>query len=103
MTRPNPDLAGAIREAIQRKVQALITVSHAVLGPHMRQISDLAIKNQLPSMCEARQYVDAGCVMSYSTDDLEVFRRVAIYVDKILKRAKPGDHRLNNRQNSSWQ
>lgn len=91
VTRPNPDLAGAIREAIQRKVQALITVSHAVLGPHMRQISDLAIKNQLPSMCEARQYVDAGCVMSYSTDDLEVFRRVAIYVDKILKGAKPGD------------
>ena len=91
VTRPNPDLAGAIREAIQRKLQALITVSHAVLGPHMRQISDLAIKNRLPSMCEARQYVDAGCVMSYSTDDLEVFRRVAIYVDKILKGAKPGD------------
>lgn len=91
VTRPNPDLAGAIREAIQRKAQALITVSHAVLGPHMRQISDLAIKNRLPSMCEARQYVDAGCVMSYSTDDLEVFRRVAIYVDKILKGAKPGD------------
>jgi ABC-type uncharacterized transport system substrate-binding protein len=57
----------------------------------MRFISDLALKNRLPVMCEARQYVDAGCVMSYATDDLEVFRRVAIYVDKILKGAKPGD------------
>ena len=62
-----------------------------MLGPRMRQISDLAIKNRLPSVCEARQYVDAGCVMSYATDDLEVFRRVAIYVDKILKGARPGD------------
>ena len=89
--RPNPDLAGAIREAVQKKVQALITVSHAVLGPRMKQISDLAVKNRLPVMCEARQYVDAGCVMSYATDDLEVFRRVAIYVHKILKGTKPGD------------
>jgi putative ABC transport system substrate-binding protein len=91
VSRPNPDLEGALREAVQRRVQALITVSHAVLGPRMKQIADLATKNRLPSMCEARQYVDAGCVMSYATDDLEVFRRVAIYVDKILKGAKPGD------------
>ncbi|HKX51580.1 MAG TPA: ABC transporter substrate-binding protein, partial [Candidatus Binatia bacterium] len=91
VTRPDPDLVGAIQEAVQRKVQALITVSHAVLGPRMKQISDLALKNRLPVMCEAGQYVDAGCVMSYATDDLEVFRRVAIYVDKILKGAKPGD------------
>jgi putative tryptophan/tyrosine transport system substrate-binding protein len=91
VTRPDPDLAGAIREAVQRRVQALITVSHAVLGPRMNQISDLTLRNRLPVMCEARQYVDAGCVMSYATDDLEVFRRVAIYLDKILKGAKPGD------------
>ena len=91
VTRPNPDLENAFQEAVQRRIQALITVSHAVLGPRMKQISDLAVKNQLPVMCEARQYVDAGCVMSYSTDDLEVFRRLASYVDKILKGAKPGN------------
>jgi putative tryptophan/tyrosine transport system substrate-binding protein len=62
-----------------------------VLGSQAKQIADLAIKNRLPSMCEAPQYVNAGCVISYATDDLEVFRRVAIYVDKILKGTKPGD------------
>jgi putative ABC transport system substrate-binding protein len=89
--RPNPDLDGAFQSAVKERVSALITVSNAVLSPHMKKIAALAVKNRLPSMCEAIRYVDAGCLMSYASNDLESFERAAIYVDRILKGAKPAD------------
>ena len=89
--RPNPDLEGAFQTAVKERATALITVSNAVLSPHMKTIADLAAKKRLPSMCEAIRYVDAGCLMSYASDDLESYKRAAIYVDKILKGAKPAD------------
>ena len=49
------------------------------------------MKSRLPAMCEATEYVEAGCLMSYMTSDTEKFRRAAVYVDKILKGAKPAD------------
>jgi putative ABC transport system substrate-binding protein len=57
----------------------------------MKTIAELAAKHRLPSMCEVIRYVDAGCLMSYASDDLESFERAAVYVDKILKGAKPAD------------
>ena len=89
--RPNPDLEGAFQTAVKERVTALITVSNAVLSPHTKTIAELAAKNRLPSMCEAIRYVDAGCLMSYASDDLESYKRAAWYVDKILKGAKPAD------------
>src|SRR5262245_11392409 len=58
---------------------------------HTKAIADLAIKSRLPSMYEASDFVKAGGLVSYSTNDDEVFRRAAVYVDKILKGAKPAD------------
>ncbi|HUC99696.1 MAG TPA: ABC transporter substrate binding protein, partial [Candidatus Polarisedimenticolaceae bacterium] len=58
---------------------------------YTKQIAELAIKNQLPSMYEGRAWVEDGGLMSFSTDDLAIFRRVAMYVDKILKGVKPAD------------
>ena len=49
------------------------------------------MKNRLPSMYERSFYVDAGGLMSYATNDDEIFRRAAVYVDKILKGTKPAD------------
>lgn len=89
--RPDPDIDGSFQGALKAHANALITVSNAVLRPHAKKIADLAIKNRLASICEASQYVVAGCLMSYATDDTDSYRRVAIYVDKILKGAKPGD------------
>ena len=57
----------------------------------VKQITELAIKNRLPSMYESSPYVKAGGLMSYATEDANSYRRAAIYVDKILKGAKPAD------------
>jgi putative tryptophan/tyrosine transport system substrate-binding protein len=88
---PNPDLEGAFREAVKGRVRALITVRTSLLSPYAKRIAELAIKYRLPSMCERSEYVDAGCLMSYSANDADMFRRAAVYVDKILKGAKPAD------------
>jgi putative ABC transport system substrate-binding protein len=88
---PNPDFEGAFQAATKGRVNALITVRAAVLNRYAKQIADLAIKNRLPSMHEQSQYVEAGGLMSYSTNDAESFKRAAVYVDKILKGAKPAD------------
>jgi putative tryptophan/tyrosine transport system substrate-binding protein len=62
-----------------------------MLNRYRKQIADLAIKNRLPSMYEGNTYVAAGGLMSYSANDIETFRRAAVYVDKILKGTKPAD------------
>jgi putative ABC transport system substrate-binding protein len=89
--RPNPDLEGAFQAAAKGDSRAVITITTPLLFRNSKQIADLAIKNRLPSMYEGRTWVEAGGLMSYSANDLEVFRRVATYVDKILKGAKPAD------------
>ena len=64
-------------------------------GPLMRanekRIADFALKSRLPSVYGSRAYVDAGGLMSYGADLADSYRRVAYYVDRILKGAKPAD------------
>src|SRR5215831_3396021 len=88
---PNPDFEGAFQAAAKGRVSALVTVRTPLLIGYRKQIADLAIKNQLPSMSEGSDYVEAGGLMSYTADDAESFRRAAAFVDKILKGAKPSD------------
>ena len=88
---PNPDLEVAFQAAVKGRANAVITVRTAVLNRYPKRIADLAIKNRLPSMYEQSQYVEAGGLMSYSTNDAESFKRAAVFVDKILKGANPAD------------
>jgi putative ABC transport system substrate-binding protein len=88
---PNPDLEGAFQGAAKGRANALVTILNPLLNRYRKQIADLAIKNRLPSMYEASDYVEAGGLMSYSASDAESFRRAAYYVDRILKGAKPAD------------
>jgi putative ABC transport system substrate-binding protein len=88
---PNPDLEGAFQGAAKGRANALVTILNPLLNRYRKQIAELAIKSRLPSMYEATDYVEAGGLMSYSASDADLFRRAAVYVDKILKGAKPAD------------
>ena len=88
---PNPDLDGAFETAAKGRANALINIRSPMLIRYPKRIADLAIKRRLPSMCEGSDYIEAGCLMSYTSDDTENFRRAAYYVDKILKGTKPAD------------
>jgi putative tryptophan/tyrosine transport system substrate-binding protein len=85
----NPDIQRAFRGAVKERVSALLTTRG--LLPHRKQICDLAINSRLPLMSDGSDFVDAGALASYSADDAANFRRAAVYVDKILKGAKPAD------------
>jgi len=62
-----------------------------VINANGKRIAGLALKSRLPSMHGRREFVDAGGLMSYGADIAESYRRVAYYVDRILKGAKPAD------------
>jgi putative ABC transport system substrate-binding protein len=58
---------------------------------HRVRVVELAAKHRLPSIFDAKVYVDAGGLMSYGPDLKDIYRRLATYVDRILRGAKPGD------------
>src|SRR5215831_10136759 len=88
---PNPDFEKAFQAAAKARLSALITVNASLLNRYPKRIADLAIKYQLPSMYEASYFVEAGGLMSYSSNEAANFKRAAYYVDKILKGAN-ADH-----------
>jgi len=88
---PTPDLERAFQFAIKERVSAFIIIRDPLFLDYTRQIADLAIKHRLPSISEGSEFVDAGCLVSYSTNLVENSKRAAVYVDKILKGAKAGD------------
>jgi ABC-type uncharacterized transport system substrate-binding protein len=87
----NPDLLGAFQAAAKGRASAVITITDAPLLRNSNRIVSLAIKNRLPSMYEGSTWVEAGGLMSYSSNDLDAYRRAATYVDKILKGTKPAE------------
>jgi putative tryptophan/tyrosine transport system substrate-binding protein len=88
---PTPDLDAAFQSAGKERAGALVVMGDALLNGHRKRIADLALKSRLPSIYEASDWVRSGGLMSYAADDVESFRRAAVYVDKILKGAKPAD------------
>jgi putative ABC transport system substrate-binding protein len=72
-------------------VGAIIVVSSSAFFASRRRIADLALTHRLPSAAGLREYAEAGGLISYGADYPDLFRRAAVYVDKILKGAKPAD------------
>jgi ABC-type uncharacterized transport system substrate-binding protein len=89
--RQNPNFERAFQTAVKERVDAFITVRSTLFTDNLQQIADLGIKNRLPSMNEINDYVEAGGLMSYSANTADIYRRAAVYIDKILKGAKPAD------------
>jgi putative ABC transport system substrate-binding protein len=87
---PN-DFDGAFAAMAKERVGALLVLSDAVLNSHRTRLADLAARSRLPAAYGVRESVEAGGLMSYGPSFLDLFRRAATYVDKILKGARPGD------------
>jgi putative ABC transport system substrate-binding protein len=84
-------LSAAFSTMSRDHAQAVITFSDATTYNYPREVSELAIKNRLPMVSPFRDVADAGGLMSYGPNLLDMSRRSAVYVYKILKGAKPGD------------
>jgi ABC-type uncharacterized transport system substrate-binding protein len=85
------DLPKAFQAAVKARVQAIVTVTNAQLLLQQARIVELALKHRLPSLFQSSSWVEAGGFMSYSTNEIDVFRRAASYVHKILNGTKPAD------------
>jgi putative tryptophan/tyrosine transport system substrate-binding protein len=88
---PNFDFEAAFQAATKEHVSALVIVRGGPALVYPRRIAELAIKHRLPSMNEGNDFVDAGGLMAYAASYSDAWRRAAIYVDKILKGARPAD------------
>jgi putative ABC transport system substrate-binding protein len=89
--RTAPEIENAFSAMTQGKAGAVIVARDGFYINQTRQITELALKNRLPSISERASYAEAGGLMSYGVNPGEQFRRAATYVDKILKGAKPAD------------
>jgi putative ABC transport system substrate-binding protein len=76
---------------VRNGAEGLVVLPSSLFNVERRRIVDLAAKNRLPAIYEHREFVDAGGLMSYGPDILDLFRRAATYVDRILKGDKPAD------------
>ena len=76
---------------IKQRPDGLYLPSGPLMRANEKRIADFALKSRLPSVYENREAVDAGGLMSYGADLADSYRRVAYYVDRILKGTKPAD------------
>jgi putative tryptophan/tyrosine transport system substrate-binding protein len=84
-------LEAAFATLVRGRAGALSIVSSATFFAHRKRLAELAMKHRLPTVVSAREYVEAGSLVFYGPDYPDLYRRAAVYVDKILRGAKPAD------------
>ncbi len=84
-------LESAFQTAKQKRVNAIMTTSSSGFFAERKRIVELAGKYGLPAIYFQKEFVDEGGLMSYGVDYVDLYRGAAVYVDKILKGAKPAD------------
>jgi len=85
------DLPGAFAAMQRERAQGLLVPISPFITNNLTRILELAAQHRLPAMYETRGFVDVGGLVSYGPNTVEMYRRAAFYVDKILKGAKPAD------------
>jgi putative ABC transport system substrate-binding protein len=85
------DVNAALDAAVRENANAILAFPDPVTSLHRVQIAEFAIKHRLPSVFGWSDYVESGGLMSYGPDHNALWRRLAVYVDKILKGAKPSE------------
>jgi putative ABC transport system substrate-binding protein len=89
--RAADDFKRAFAAINKERPDGLYVSGGPLINTNQKRIADFALKSRLPSVYQTRQAVDAGGLMSYGADQAERYRRVAYFVDKVLKGAKPAD------------
>ena len=89
--REPPDLDAALEAATGRHADALVAVEDPLTSDLRKKVAEFAIDHRLPTISGLRVFADSGALMSYGADLADIIRRSVVYVDKILKGAKPSD------------
>jgi putative ABC transport system substrate-binding protein len=85
------DFDGAFLAALSGRAEALLNLPEAVINSNFKRIAGFAARNKLPAIYSDASAIDAGGLMFYGPISTDLYRRAAVYVDKILKGAKPAD------------
>jgi len=89
--KTNGDIDGALAAAAKANVQAIITMDDPLIQSARARIVEFQLNRRLPVIGELRPMTEAGGVMSYGPNQIDMWKRAAIFVDKILKGANPAD------------
>src|SRR5262249_25033731 len=89
--REPKDVNTAFRAASKEHADAVLVLQSTVLLNQQKEIADLAVKSRLPAIYPRAEFTDAGGLMYYGANVVDMFRRAAVYVDKILKGAKAAE------------
>ena len=85
------EIDSAFAAMTRERAGALVVLTDSIFTNQRRQIAELAAERRLPAIYGNSEHAEAGGLMAYSANFLDLERRAATYVDKILKGAKPGD------------
>jgi putative ABC transport system substrate-binding protein len=89
--RTDKGLEDALHTVVKNRADALLVTPNPFFGSRRQEIIDFAERNKLPTIYGSATFVNAGGLMSYGHNPQDTWRRAAVYVDKILKGAKPAD------------
>ena len=90
-TRNPNEIETVVSKVSDKSVGALLVLSDPTLNAHRERIAEVTSKSRLPAIFEFKEFVEAGGLMSYGTNIIAVYRRVAVFVDKIFKGARPSE------------
>ena len=89
--RTGAELEGAFSSMVRARAQAVLVLASAFVLAERQRMAELAMRHRLPTMFLQREPVEAGGLMSYGPDQADLYRRGAIYIDKIFKGARHAD------------
>jgi putative ABC transport system substrate-binding protein len=91
LVRKPDELESAFAEMVKRQVEAVLVTSSAFIYQNRQRVAEIAGRHRLPSIAAIRDFPATGSLMSYGPNFAEIYRRAAVFVDKILKGTPPGE------------
>jgi putative ABC transport system substrate-binding protein len=88
---PNPDFDRAFRFMVKERIGGLVTEGPPLISSNRKRILEQATQHRIPAIHTEQEWANAGGLMSYGANRVEPYRRVTVYVDKILKGVRPAD------------